>query len=149
MYIWKTITPKLSKTNELNAHIDIRLTSDTIAPSISSHILGDELSDSSSRDIYLHCWTELLSDTGHPVAPKLVNHGIPIIDILEKSFKIWSPVTRIIRTTNITHWSSSECDVGQVTAAGYAAADYRKENYKTDLEIWNKNSKLHSECKII
>ena len=23
--------------------------------------------------------------------------------------------------------------------------DYRKENYKTDFEIWNKNSKLQSE----
>ena len=30
-------------------------------------------------------------------------------------------------------------------AVGYIVADYRKENYKTDFEIWNKNYKIQSE----
>ena len=79
------------------------------------------------------------------MAPQFVSHEIPTIDTLYESCGIWIPAKIMIRTPNITHWSASKYAVGQGTAVGDTVADYRKENYKTDFEIWNKNSKLQSE----
>ena len=85
------------------------------------------------------------SETGQTVAPHFVSHGITIIGTLDKNCGIWSPTTIIRRTTNTTHPSSSDNDVGQVTEVGDATELYIKENYKTDFEIWNENSKLQVE----
>ena len=62
---------------------------------------------------------------------------------------IWILATILRRNLNTTHWSGSDYDVGKVTAVGDTVVDYRKENYKTDFEIWNKNSKLQNERKNI
>ena len=77
--IRQTTTPNLRDTNEFNALIDGILTNDPIAPSISSRILSDELSDSSSGDLYSRCWMNFAADTGRPTAPQFIIHGLPTI----------------------------------------------------------------------
>ena len=50
--IRKATTPTFKKSSELNATIEIILTNDSIAPSVRSQIIRDELSNISSGDIY-------------------------------------------------------------------------------------------------
>ena len=89
------------------------------------------------------------ADTVRPMEPLFVIHGIPNIESLDDNCRIWILSTKIWMTPNITYWSASDHAVQKVTAAGDSVADYRKENYKNDFEIWNKSSILQSECKNI
>ena len=75
-------------------------------------------------------------------------HRIPAIDTLDENCGIIIPDARIRKRPNINHRSASENAV-EGALIRYAVADYRKENYKTDFEIWNENSKLQSEHKNI
>ena len=84
--------------------------------------------------------TEPVQSTG----PQFVSHGIPTIETLDENAGIWIPATRIIRIPNITHVSPSRHDLGKGDEVGYSVEECIKENYKTDFEIWNKNSKLQS-----
>ena len=72
----KNTTPNLRETKEFNAPIDINLTNDPIAPSVSVQILGDELPDSYSCDIYSWCRMKFMEETGQPMAPQFVSRGL-------------------------------------------------------------------------
>ena len=133
----------------MNSPIERILTNDPIAPFIIIHILGDEISDISNRDIYLRCQMGAAEETTHPVAPIFLIHGIPTIDTLDKNCGIWIPATRIRRTPNITHRSAYNHALGKETAVGYIVSYSREKNYKTDFETWNKDSKLQSQRKNI
>ena len=74
-----------------------------------------------------------------------MSHRISTIYTLNENCGIWILATILRRNLNTTHWSGSDYDVGKVTAVGDTVVDYRKENYKTDFEIWNKNYKIQSE----
>ena len=121
--IWKTTTPNIRDTNELTSPIDRILNNDTIAPSITSQIIGGEFSNISSFDLYSRCRMNFTADTGQPVAPQFLNHGIPTIVTLDEKCSIWIHYTIIIRTPNITNRSASEHAVGQGTAVGDAVED--------------------------
>ena len=101
--IHQNTTPNLSDTKELKSPIGRNFTNDPIASSVSGQILGDELYDSSSCDIYSHFHMNFVADTRQPVAPQFVSQGIPTIDTLDKKYSIWIPANRIIKTTDITH----------------------------------------------
>ena len=126
--IRKSNTPNLKETKKLNTAFDRNF---TIVPYISSQILGYELSDSSSCNFDWRCRMNFSEENGQLREPQFVSHGIPTIDTLDKNYKIWRPATRIRRKPCITHWSSTEHDVGKGTAVGDAVADYKKANYKT------------------
>ena len=91
----------------------------------------------------------IASDSVQPMGPQFVTRGLPTIDILDENAGIWIPATIIRRTPNITHGSASEHAVGEWTVVVDAVEDYIEESYKTDFEIWDKNSKLQSEHKNI
>ena len=89
------------------------------------------------------------AETSQPVVPQSASHVIPIINTLDKNCGIFIPTTRFRGTPNITHWSIYEDALVQLTVVGDTVADYRKENYKFDFEVWDKNYKPQSECKNI
>ena len=124
--IRQTTTPSFIKSSELNAPIDRTLTNDFIFPFVRSHILWDELSGSSSWDLYLCCKINVTIESVKSRGPQFVIHRLPTIDILDENSRITSPDTRIIGTPNITHGRASDNDVRQVTSFGDAVPDYIK-----------------------
>ena len=98
------------------------------------------------------CRVNLAIESVNPVVPQFVNHELSIVNALNKSAGIWSPVTRFRRSPDVTHWRASDHTVGQEVAVGDAVgekSDYCEEKYKTDFEIWMENSKLQFGCKNI
>ena len=79
------------------------------------------------------------------MGPQFVIHGLPTIEKLDENTGICGPATRIRRSPNITHESTYVNAVGKGKAVGDKVGYHREENYKTDFEIWNENSKLQSE----
>ena len=84
------------------------------------------------------------TDSIQPMGPQFVSHKLPSIDTLDENNGIWIPANRIIRTTNITHGSTSDHNSGQGTVIGDSVRGYIEENYKTYFEIWKKKYKLQS-----
>ena len=86
----------------------------------------------------MRCRVNFATESIYPVTPQFVNHGLSAIDVLNKIARIWSPITRIIRLTDVTNWSEGDCAVVQVAAVGDSVgdkSDYSEENYKNDFEI--------------
>ena len=55
------------------------------------------------------------------------------------------PANKFIRKPNITHGSAYKNAVVQRISVRDTVVYYREENYKTDSEIWNEDSKLQFE----
>ena len=143
--IQQSTSPDFRKPNELNNAVDRKLSNNLIVPPVSTQVFGDELSYSSSRDIYMQCRVNLATESINLMVPKFVNHGISTVESLNKSVGVWSPVTIIKSSPNITHLIVVDNSIGQKASAGEVVgekSDHIKENYKTDFEIWIENSKL-------
>ena len=143
--MWKSTSPNSRKSDELNSAVDRNFSIDPIALPVSTQAFCDKISDNSSRDIYKRCRFNLASESVNTVAPQFVNNGISAIAAPNKSAGIWIPSTIIRSLPYVTHWSAADHGVGKGAAVGDAVekkSDYRKENYKTDFEIWIENSKL-------
>ena len=143
--IQQSTSPDFRKPNELNNAVDRKLSNNLIVPPVSTQVFGDELSYSSSRDIYMQCRVNLATESINLMVPKFVNHGISTVESLNKSVGVWSPVTIIKSSPNITHLIVVYNSIGQKASAGEVVgekSDHIKENYKTDFEIWIENSKL-------
>ena len=84
------------------------------------------------------CRVNLAIESVIPLVPQFVNHELSIVNALNKSAGIWSPVTIFRRSPDVTHWSASDHTVGKEVSVGDAVgdkSDYSKEIYKADLKI--------------
>ena len=110
--IRQSSSPNFRNSDGLNADVDRNLSNDPIVPPISTQVFGQELSDSSRRDIYTCFRVNLAKKYLQPMGPQFVNHGISIIHRLNKSSGIWSPDTKIRMSPDITNVSALDNYVG-------------------------------------
>ena len=107
--IGQNTTPNFRETIEFHTSIDRRLSSYYNVSSIVSQILRDELSISSSMNLYSRYRMYAVAETIQTMGPQLVSHGLPTIDTLNEKSGIWIPTTSAIRRiTNTTHGRASE-----------------------------------------
>ena len=86
------------------------------------------------------------------MAPQFLNHGLSAVDVLNKSVGIWSPATRIRRSPYVTHWSTADNTVLQVSDVGDAMgnkSDYSKKTIKIILKFGWKIPNFNSSAKIL
>ena len=97
----------------MDASIYGNFSNNPVAPPVLTQVFSDKISDGSSRDLYVHCGVNLVSDPVNPVAPQFVTHGFSTVDEMNKGAGIWRPTTIIRRLPNFTHLSVAGNTVGQ------------------------------------
>ena len=89
---WQSTSPGLvRKSKKLDAVVDRKLPNNPDSASIFSKVIGDKLSDGSSRDLYTRCRMNLTSDPIQTKTPQFINLGISTIDALDKGSGISTP----------------------------------------------------------
>ena len=83
----------LRKSNKLNTSVIRQLANNLVASPIFVEVLGEKLSNSSNRDLYMHCRMSLAIDTVNTPAPQFVEMGLLTINSLDISTSIWTPAT--------------------------------------------------------
>ena len=140
--IRKSATPYLRKSNKLDTSIDGHFTNNLVAPPIFTEVLCEKLSESSNRDIYTLYWLNLLADPVNIPAPQFVDLGISTIDALSKGASLWTPATRVGRSTDATYWIAPDHIFGRTTAIGDSVSAKSDYKYKTDFETWRENQEF-------
>ena len=83
------------------------------------------------------------SDVVQTQAPKFMDTGIPDINTFNENGVLGTPVTRILRPADGSHWSAPGCVFGDATAVRMSAANSDHDyNYKTDFDIWRENQEF-------
>ena len=85
---------------------------------VSTQVFVDNLSHSSSMDLYTRCRVNLPIESINPVVPQFLNHGISTVNVLNKSAGIRISSTRIRRLPDVIHFSTVDHDVGQFETVG-------------------------------
>ena len=153
--IWKNTEihfPKIQKFQWVQCCRSWKILQCSKCTAILTKVFGDELYNSSSKDLYMSCRANLMTESINIMAPLFVNHGLSSVEALNKSARIWIPATKTRRMTDVTHWSAADHILGQGSAVWDAVgnkSDYSKENYKTDFEIWKENYNFKCEHKNI
>ena len=78
-------SPRIGNIRQLNTAVDRTFSNDPIVPPVSTQLFGDELSGSSSRNIYIFCRIKIVTESVNPVAPQFVNHGLSTVKASKKS----------------------------------------------------------------
>ena len=125
---------------KLDTSIDRNLPDDQDYASISRKVISLELSHGSSTDLYSRCPMEFASNVVQTKAPQFVDLGLPAVNISDEFSILGTPVTRIIRPTDGSHWSAPDHVFGEETVVGMSAARLDQYySYKTDFKIWREN----------
>ena len=74
--IWQLTTPNFRKSDELNALVERSSSVGSIALPVISQVFSYQISDSSSRDLYMSFRLNLTTESVNTVVPQLVNHGL-------------------------------------------------------------------------
>ena len=110
--------------------------------SIFSKIIGSELFYSSSADLYLHCWVDLVSNTVKTKAPHLVGFGLPYVNVSDEANIFGNPTTRIRIPTDGPHWSAPGHFFGEATAVEMSAT--RSELYYSYKIVFKFGGKIRT-----
>ena len=103
-------------TQKFCASVDENLADDGDSTSILRKLLGQELSDSLSADMYLRCRVEFTSNTIVTEVPNFVHLRLPSVNALDEFNTFGNPTARIIRPKNGSHWSVPGHVFGEATA---------------------------------
>ena len=134
-------SPSVSRnTQKFGASVDINLANDGYSTSIFSKLLGRELPDSISANIYSLCWMDFMSNAVRTEAPNFVDLGLPAVNTLYEFNTFGTPDIRFIRPTCGFHWSAPGHVFGEAKLVGMSGT-ISEQNYihKTDFEIWKEN----------
>ena len=101
--IWKSTFPDLIESNKLDTSIIQKFTDILVALPILSDKLDEELSESSSRDLYTLCRMNLVADPGNIPALQFVDLGLSTMNALDKGASLFTPATKGIMPTNVAH----------------------------------------------
>ena len=133
----------VGNTQKLDAVIDRKLPDDLDSASIFRKVIGHNLSDGSSGDLYLHCRMNFTDDVFQTQTPKLMDLGFSTINTLDESSHLSNFATRIQRPTDISHWSAPNNVSGEAKSLGMSAAKSDNDNnYKTKFQIWKENKEF-------
>ena len=127
----------VSNTQKMDDVVDRSLPDNLDSASIFRNVIGHNLSDGCSNDLYLRRRKNFVNYPVQTQAPYFVDLGIPAIITLNESGVLGNPVTRILRPTDGSHWRSSDHVFGEATAFGMSAAN-SDHNYscKNSFLIW-------------
>ena len=102
-------SPRISRnTQECDAYIDGNLAYDKYYTSIFRKVLGRELSDSLSANIYLRCQMDFTSNVVRTEAPNFVNLGFLSANALDELRYFVNPATKFRSTIDGSHWSAPD-----------------------------------------
>ena len=100
----KSISPSVSRnTQKFDASVDGNLADDGDSTSIFSKVLGRELPDSLSADIYLRCPMDFTSSAVGTKAPDFVHLDLPAVNTSDEFNTFGAPATRARRPTDGPH----------------------------------------------
>ena len=108
--------------------------------SIFSKLLGQELPDSISSDIYLRYLMDFTSNAVRTEAPNFVNLGLPDVNASNEFNTFGTPATRFKRLMYGPHWSAPDHVLGEAMAVGISGTrskiDY---SFKNGFQNWRGN----------
>ena len=81
-----------------------------------SKLIGRELSNESSADIYSHCRVNFTRDAALTKIPNFMNLGLSSVQTSDELGSFNIPATRIRRPTDVSNWLPSGHLIGVVTA---------------------------------
>ena len=131
------------QSQKLDAAIDGKFSNNCYATSIFSNIIGDKLSDGSSRDLYTRCKMNLTTDPVKTKTPQFVDFGLATINALYEGSGISTPTTIIRRPIYGDHWNTLNNIFGETIVVGLSEvkSDYDY-NYKTDFQNLKTNQEF-------
>ena len=80
----------------------------------------------------------LAADPVNIPAPQFLEFGLSTIDALEIGSSLWTPATRVVRPTDVAHWSAPDHIFGQTASFGDAVSANSDYNYKLILKLGGK-----------
>ena len=136
MNIRQSTSPDLRQPNNFDTSINQKISYNLVAPPIFSGVLGDKLSNSSSRDLYTRCRMNLAEYLFNIPAPKFVDLGLSAINALDKSASLWTSDTRVGKPMGVAHGSAPDHIFENFIAVRYEVGAKSDYSYKTDFYIW-------------
>ena len=91
--IRKSAYPDLRQSNILDTSSNQQFTNNMVTPPIFAEVLGEKISNSSSRDIYTLCRMNLVAYPINIPAPQFMDLGLSNINPLDKISSLWTPAT--------------------------------------------------------
>ena len=126
----------LRQSQKLDAVIERNFPDNLNLTSILNKLLGDKISNSSRRVIYMRYRMNLASNPHQTQTPQLVDLGILNINTFDEGSDLITTTIRITRPTYGDHWRVPNHIFGETTTVGVSEAnsDYDY-NYKTEFQI--------------
>ena len=140
--IQQYVSPYLRKFDKLDAAIDVKFPNNLVLPHIFTNVLSGKISDSSIRDLCTCCWMNLEADSINILEPQFFDLGHSRIDELDKVAGPLTPITTVVRPTDVTRLITLNHILGKSTVVGDAVNKISEYNYKTNLEIWRENKEF-------
>ena len=124
----------IRSTQNFDASVDGNLANDGDSTSIFIKVIGCELFQSTSADMYLRCRMDFTSDTVGTEASNFVDFGIPAVNTSDEFNTFGTTATRVRRPTDGPHYSALNHVFGKA-AAVVMSATRSEQNYiyKTDF----------------
>ena len=137
---WQSTSLSISRnTQKFDASVDGNLANDKDSMSVFSKVIGSELFDSLSANIYLRCQMDFTSNAVRTEAPNFVDLGLLAVNASDEFNTFGTPATRVIRPTDVPHWYLPDHVIGEATAVGMSGTRSEPEySYKTDYKNWRK-----------
>ena len=118
----QSMSPTVSRNNQnFDASVDGDFSNYGDSTSIFRKVLGRELSDSISFDIYLRCPMDFTTNTVGTEAPNFVNLGLPAVNASDEFNTFVEPSTRVRRPHYGSHWSMPGHVFGETTLVAMSA----------------------------
>ena len=103
----QSTSPSVRRNDQnVDASVDGNLVDDRDSTSIFRKLMGRELYNSLSADIYLHYRVEFTSNAIQTKAPDLVHFVLLAVNTLDESNAFGTPATKVRRPTDGSHWSA-------------------------------------------
>ena len=94
--------------------------------SIFSKVIGQELSNNPSAEVYLRCRANFTSNAAGTEAPHFVNLGLPVVNKGDKIGSFGVPATRVRRPKDESNWIPPDNLLGEVKVAGVSGLRIEK-----------------------
>ena len=134
------VSEKIRDTQKFDTSVDRSLGNDEDCTFIFSKVIGNELSHSSSANLYLQYWVDFASNAVRTKAPHFVYLGLLTVNASNEVNIFGTPDTKTRRHTDGNHWYATDHVFGKATAVGMSATrselDY---SYETGFQNWRAN----------